>query len=75
METVTINENGAFNADTIEIVYPDGKRTDHQFNEVDPYELQGILTNLGYNVNIVKFAFEHDAEQFSVSEGPVIHLE
>jgi hypothetical protein len=66
---VVIRENGMFGADTLEVVYPDGKVSNHEWNKVNPYELEEILIELGFTVERVDWAFEHDAEGHGVDEG------
>lgn len=69
MSIIYIRENGMFSADTIEVVYPDGEVSHHEWNKVNPYELEEVLIGLGFTVERVDWAFEHDAEQFEVTEG------
>lgn len=66
---VVIRENGRFNADTVEVVYPDGKVSNHEWNNVNPYELEEILNELGFTVECVDWAFKQDTLDFDVTEG------
>jgi hypothetical protein len=62
MATVRIRHNGLYSADLIEVLQPDGISQQYEWTELDPYRLKHLLTELGHNVVMVDYRFNHDKE-------------
>lgn len=60
MPKVEIRHNGAYSADTVEVVYEDNTAREFEWSKINPYELQIVLQDLGHEVELVDFEFDHD---------------
>ncbi len=61
MSKVVIRQNGSYNCDTLEVVYPDGTTAIFEF-KLYAKDLRWVLEKLGHKVEVVDFKFDTDED-------------